>query len=71
MPAANVTYVAVWAAQDTAKVNVVIWGENPDDEGYSYQKTIEIEASSGDTISWDSYCFTCGNKAHTHNALCG
>ena len=71
MPHENRTYTAVWQMADTAKVNVVIWGENPDDEGYSYQKTIPIDAKPGETISWDSYCFNCGNQAHTHNALCG
>lgn len=72
MPAENREYVAQWQAADTAKVSVVIWGENPDDEQYSYQKTIEIDAKPGDTISWDSWCFSsCTKVAHTHNALCG
>lgn len=72
MPAEKREYVARWQAADTAKVSVVIWGENPDDEQYSYQKTIEIYAKPGDTISWDSWCFSsCTKAAHTHNALCG
>ena len=72
MPSENREYVADWKANDTAKVSVVFWGENPDDEGYSYVKTKQIEAKPGDTISWDSWCFTnCTKVAHTHNALCG
>lgn len=71
MPAQHREYVAQWQAADKADVSVVIWGENPNDEGYSYQKTINIEAKPGDAISWDTYSFNCGNKAHTHNSLCG
>ena len=71
MPAQHREYVAQWQAADKADVSVVIWGENPNDEGYSYQKTIKIEAKPGDAISWDTYSFKCGNKAHTHNSLCG
>ena len=36
MPAENRTYKAVWKANATAPVTVVFWGENADDEGYSY-----------------------------------
>ncbi|MBQ3256986.1 MAG: InlB B-repeat-containing protein [Oscillospiraceae bacterium] len=72
MPAENSNYIAVWRANDTAKVSVVIWGENADDEGYSYIKTNEIYVKPGETISWDSWCFVnCSKSAHTHNALCG
>ena len=71
MPAENREYTAVWEMLDSAHVNVVFWGENPDDEGYTYIKTIPITAKTGERVSWDSYCFSCGNVAHTHNALCG
>ncbi len=36
MPAADKTYYAIWTPVDAAKVTVVFWGENPNDEGYSY-----------------------------------
>lgn len=71
--ATNVAYKAIWEPEETADVTVVIWHENPNNEGYSYQKTITVPNVSTDekNFSWDSYCFTCGDKAHTHNALCG
>ena len=71
MPAENRTYVAVWEMKDEAKVNVVIWGENPDDEGYSYQKTIQIDAKPGETISWDTLKYNCGLTAHSHSVANG
>lgn len=71
MPATDETYVAQWQMADSATVNVVIWGENADDEEYSYQKTIEIDAKPGETISWDTLKYDCGHSAHTHSAECG
>lgn len=71
MPATDETYVAQWQMADSATVNVVIWGENADDEEYSYQKTIEIDAKPGETISWDTLKYDCGHSAHTHTAECG
>ena len=70
MPHESRTYIALWKVHDTAKVNVVIWGENPDDNGFSYQKTIQIDAKPGTTISGDSLIFGCGQIAHTHGDEC-
>lgn len=67
MPAENRTYTAKWQSVEKATVNVVIWGENPDDEGYSYIMTEQIEAKPGDTISWDVLQYDCGYSAHTHS----
>lgn len=69
MPAGNQTYVAQWQMTDLAKVSVVFWGENPNDDEYSYQKTITIDAKPGETISWYDLKYDCGY--HSHNASCG
>ena len=71
MPAENRTYVAQWQMASSATVNVVIWGENADDEEYSYVKTVEIDAVPGETISWDTLKYDCGYTAHSHSAECG
>ena len=51
VPAENTTYKAKWQAENTAKVSVVIWGENADDEGYSYIKSVETTAPVGSTLT--------------------
>lgn len=73
MPAANVTYVAVWVAQDTAKVTVVFWGENPDDTGYSYFKTGTLNAQVGSQFTFTDgtqVLQICGKDAHSHGPDC-
>ncbi len=65
MPAENCTYKAIWEIDDTAKVTIVIWGENANDEEYSYIKSSEIYATPGDTLDIASL-FVCGMEAHSH-----
>ena len=50
MPAEDTTYTAQWQAHDTAKVTVVIWGENANDEGYSYYESINTTGKPGETF---------------------
>ena len=59
MPAAHTTYYAVWEMDAEAKVNIVFWGENPDDENYSYIQTGEVMADSG-----SSYTYTHGTRVY-------
>ena len=74
MPAENRTYKAVWTADDTAKVTVVFWGENADDEDYSYldgyTKTIQLTPGTEFTYS-ESGMLDCALEAHTHDDSCG
>lgn len=51
VPAENTTYTAKWQAEKTAKVTVVVWGENADDENYSYIKSVETTAPVGSTLT--------------------
>ena len=51
VPAENTTYKAKWQAEKTAKGSAVIWGENADDEGYSYIKSVETTAPVGSTLT--------------------
>ena len=66
MPAGNKTYKALWQPDDTAKVSIVIWGENANDEGYSYIKSSEIYAKPGTTITYGSNQLVCGLETHQH-----
>lgn len=67
MPAQDTTYTAQWKAPDTANVTVVIWGENANDEGYSYYDSIITSGKPGETYN----PLTCGKEAHTHSDACG
>lgn len=51
MPAQDTTYTAQWKAPDSAKVTVVIWGENANDEGYSYYDSINTTGKPGETFN--------------------
>ena len=68
MPLNGISYKAKWTIGDSAKVTVVVWGENPDDEGYSFYKNAEITAKPGEKLKLDSP--TCGKVEHTHKDGC-
>ena len=68
MPAENRTYKAVWAADDTAKVTVVFWGENADDEEYSYIKSAQVNVKPGTEFTYnESGSLICALEEHTHD----
>ena len=64
MPAGNQTYKAIWEADDTAKVTVVFWGENADDEDYSYIDSADLSLTPGTKYT---YINNCDKEAHTHS----
>ena len=67
MPAENRTYKAVWEADDTAKVTVVFWGENADDEEYSYIKSAQVNVKPGTEFTYsESGSLICVLEEHTH-----
>lgn len=70
VPAKNVTYKALWTIGDQAKVTVVIWGENADDEKYSFYGNSEIQAKPGTTLTKDdlTHILICEKEEHNHEA---
>ncbi len=50
VPAANLTYKAVWLTSDSS-YTVVYWKENADDSGYSYWGSVVKNAISGTVVS--------------------
>lgn len=85
MPAKNSTYKAVWTSDATAKVTVVFWGENADDEEYSYIESKQINVKPGTEFTYtvngvlectkeehdhSESCYTCGKTTHTHSPSC-
>lgn len=75
VPAKNVTYTAHWDLVDkNAKVSIVYWGENADDEGYSYLSTKEVTAPVGSNYTASNNLnniLGCGKSEHTHSSSCG
>ena len=67
MPVGNKKYYAIWTADDTAKVTIVFWGENADDEGYSYLHSEEINQVPGTSYTYDGSNTTCPMRAHSHD----
>lgn len=68
MPAENRTYKAVWEANATAKVTVVFWGENADDEEYSYIKSAQVNVKPGTEFTYnESGALICAQEVHTHS----
>lgn len=73
MPAGGITYTAVWKVNETAKVSIVIWGENADDEDYSYIKdssrVVEMKPGTEFTYS-ENGTLICALTEHQHTASC-
>lgn len=71
MPAANVQYFAIWNEDSTAKVTIVFWGENADDEDYSYLRSTTVDRKPGESYTYDGSSDVCPMEEHTHDSTCG
>lgn len=73
VPAYDQKFYAIWEITENAKVTVVFWGENADDEKYSYlsEYTKEIYLTPGSEFTYsESGMITCGKSTHTHTDDC-
>ena len=72
MPAENTTITAQWKAVESTKVTIVVWGENPDDENYSFYKDTEVVAKPGEKLTVDNLQgkLVCGKEEHQHDKNC-
>ncbi len=79
----NVTYTAQWQPKKgQADYTIVIWGQNANDDEYSYLGSHEAWGNVGNEISWDEntlishvhtddcWKLTCGKETHTHTEAC-
>lgn len=72
MPAENRLYKAIWVADNSAKVTIVFWGENANDEEYSYIKSAEVNVKPGTPFTYsEDGTLICVLELHTHDADCG
>lgn len=79
----SVTYVAQWEAEKGhADYTIVLWGQNANDDKYSYLSSHQAWGHVGHEVTWDpkteishvhtDKCWkrTCGKEAHTHSVEC-
>lgn len=80
----NVTYTAQWVAEKgQADYSIVLWGQNANDNEYSYLGSYEAWGNVGNQVTWnedtlishvhtdDCWDLTCDKEAHTHSDACG
>ena len=69
MPAENRTYTAIWQADATAKVTIAFWGENADDEKYSYlDYSAVVYMQPGKEFTYNpNNSLICALEEHTHS----
>lgn len=66
----NVTYVANWTPNaGHADYAIVFWGQNANDDNYSYLYSQPAHGSPGDEVTWDSMAYIC-EGAHNHSPSC-
>lgn len=69
----NVTYTAQWTPKSgKADYTIVIWGQNPNDDEYSYMSSHEAWGDVGSTVTWTPGLLICKEhmSGHTHNLSC-
>ena len=64
------TYTAQWLPNEgNANYSIVFWGQNANDDEYSYLKSASAIGAPGDEVTWNSNTYIC-DGAHTHGANC-
>lgn len=79
----NVTYTAQWRPEKAqADYTIVLWGQNANDDEYSYLSSYGAWGNVGNQVTWnedtlishvhtdDCWDLTCGKEEHTHSAAC-
>lgn len=79
----NVTYTAQWRPEKAqADYTIVLWGQNANDDEYSYLSSYGAWGNVGNQVTWNEdtlishvhtdecWELTCGKEAHTHSADC-
>lgn len=79
----NVTYVAQWQPEKgQADYTIVLWGQNANDDEYSYLSSHEAWGNVGNEVTWNEGTLishvhteecrklTCGQEEHQHSDAC-
>lgn len=80
----NVTYTAQWRPEKAqADYTIVLWGQNANDDEYSYLSSYGAWGNVGNQVTWNEdtlishvhtdecWELTCGQEEHTHSDACG
>ena len=70
VPAKEQSFKAIWKENPTAEVRIAFWGENPNDEGYSYIESQTLEVKPGTVLTYGDGGYICGLREHTHGSGC-
>ena len=70
VPAKEQSFRAIWKENPTAEVRIAFWGENPNDEGYSYIESQTLEVKPGTVLTYGDSGYICGLQEHTHGTDC-
>ncbi|MBO5786945.1 MAG: InlB B-repeat-containing protein [Clostridia bacterium] len=70
VPAEDRVYKAIWKENPTAEVRIAFWGENPNDESYSYIESQVLEVKPGTVLTYGTGGYICGLQQHTHGSGC-
>ena len=72
IPAENRTYKANWKTNSTAKVTIVFWGENANDEDYSYIRSSSVYVKPATEFTYkEDGSLICALEVHSHSDECG
>ena len=63
-------FKAIWKENPTAEVRIAFWGENPNDESYSYIESQVLEVKPGTELTYGTGGYICGLQQHTHGSGC-
>lgn len=70
VPATNKIYKALWKDNPTAEVRIAFWGENPNDEEYSYIESKVLNVKPGTVLTYGQTGYICGLEEHQHDTGC-
>lgn len=70
VPAREQSFKAIWKENPTAEVRIAFWGENPNDEGYSYIESQTLEVKPGTVLTYGDDGYICGLDEHIHGNGC-
>lgn len=70
VPTREQSFKAIWKENPTAEVRIAFWGENPNNERYSYIESKTLSVKPGTVLTYGDSGYICGMENHTHGSGC-
>lgn len=70
IPNMNKKYKALWKENNTVLVRIALWGQNANDDLYSYISSKDIYVKPGTVLNMINGGYICGIEEHSHTADC-